>query len=147
MDKLFAAFGVNTKLLIAQVVNFGILLAALTYFLYKPLMRSLEARQKVVTQGVEDAQRASEKLASADTVSAERVEKAENTAEQIVTNARDIAQTERVRLLKEAEERARAFTADAEARAKESIAKMQRESEKDITRLAILAAEKAIRKQ
>ncbi|HFC10846.1 MAG TPA: hypothetical protein ENJ75_01485 [Candidatus Kaiserbacteria bacterium] len=147
MDKLFAAFGVNTKLLIAQVVNFGILLAALTYFLYKPLMRSLEARQKVVTQGVEDAQRASEKLASADTVSAERVEKAENTAEQIVTNARDIAQTERVRLLKEAEERAEALTADAEARAKESIAKMQRESEKDIARLAVLAAEKAIRKQ
>ena len=147
MNQLLDAFGINAKLLIAQVVNFSILLAALTYFLYKPLMRVLDERQKIVSKSVEDAERAEEKLASADTVAAERVSVAEEKAEHIVTQARDTAKTERTRLIKEAEERAAALSADAEARAKETAVKTLRESEKEIARLAILAAEKTLREQ
>ena len=52
---------------------------------------------------------------------------------------------EKARIVKEAETRAAAIDADAEARAKETAAKTIRESEKEIARLAILAAEKAMR--
>jgi len=147
MDKLFEAFGVNTKLLIAQVVNMSVLLVALTYFLYKPIMRSLDARQKVVAKGVDDAERAATKLASADEVSAKLVTKAESEAENIMISARDIAQTERNQIVSDAEERASAINADAEARAKETASKMLHESEKEIARLAVLAAEKTLRTQ
>ncbi len=145
MNQLFDAFGVNAKLLLSQVVNFVILLTALTYFLYKPLMRSLDARQKVVAKGVEDAERAAEKLASADAVATKRVTKAEEEGESIVLNAKEVAQTERVRLIREAEARAEALMVEADARAKENASKMLRESEKEIAKLAILAAEKTIR--
>ncbi|HEX8946927.1 MAG TPA: ATP synthase F0 subunit B [Candidatus Paceibacterota bacterium] len=145
MSHLLEAFGLNGKLLLAQVVNMGILLAALTYFLYKPLMRSLDARQKLMAQGVEDAQRAAEKLATADDAATKRVTDAESQAEGIVLSARETAQAERTRIVKEAEDRATALMTDAEMRAKENAAKTMRESEKEIARLAILAAEKTLR--
>jgi F-type H+-transporting ATPase subunit b len=146
MQALFAAFGLNGSLILAQAVNFGIVLIALTYFLYKPVLKVLSDRQKKVAQGVEDAERAAEKLAQADSVASQKVSTAETEAEGIVLSARETATTERARILKEAEERAAGVAADADARAHEASAKMLRESEKEIARLAVLAAEKILRK-
>lgn len=145
MDKLFEAFGVDWKLLAAQAVNFGVLLVALYLFLYKPVMKTLDERAKKIAQGVEDAERASEKLASADAEAGKVVAKADTEATEIVASARTAATEEKSRIVKEAEARATAIAADAEARATEAKASAIRESEKEIARLAMLAAEKAIR--
>ena len=145
MSALLNAFGINGSLLLAQAVNFGVLMVALTYFLYKPVMRTIDARQKKVAQGVEDAERAAEKLAGADTQAAAVVSSAETEAEGIVAGARETAGAEKARILKEAEARASAVAADADARAKETAAKVLRDSEKEVARLAILAAEKVLR--
>jgi len=144
MQQLFAAFGVNVSLLIAQAVNFAIVLIALWYFLYKPVLEMIEKRKEVVAKGVEDAALASEKLAQADGEAESRIAAADSEASGIVSSAREAANAEKARLLKEAEARAVAVTQDAEARAQEIAAKAKRESEKDIARLAILAAEKVL---
>jgi F-type H+-transporting ATPase subunit b len=144
MGQLFAAFGVSVSLILAQAVNFGILLIALWYFLYKPIMKVLAERQAKVAQGVIDADRATEKLASADTEAATVVKSAEVEADGIVKSARDTGKQERERIVKEADARAAAIAADADARAKETAAKSVRESEKEIARIAILAAEKVL---
>ncbi len=147
MQALFDAFGLNISLLIAQAVNFGLLMVVLTYFLYKPVMKTIAERQKKVAQGVVDAQLATEKLAAADDQAAERVILAETEAEGIVTGARETASAEKVRIVKEAEARATALAADADARAKETAAKSLRDSEKEVARLAVLAAEKVLTSQ
>jgi F-type H+-transporting ATPase subunit b len=136
MGQLFAAFGVSVSLILAQAVNFGILLIALWYFLYKPIMKVLAERQAKVAQGVIDADRATE--------TATVVKSAEVEADGIVKSARDTGKQERERIVKEADARAAAIGADAEARAKETAAKSVRESEKEIARIAILAAEKVL---
>jgi hypothetical protein len=66
MSELFATFGINGKLLVVQLVNFGILLAALTYLLYKPLMTLMEERAQFIGKGVKDAEAAQKKLAAAE---------------------------------------------------------------------------------
>jgi F-type H+-transporting ATPase subunit b len=147
MSQLFSAFGVDTNLLIAQAVNFGIVLVALWYFLYKPVLKVIKERQEVVAQGVRDAERAGEKLASADSEAQSRVQKADVEADSIVSLARESANMEKARLLRDAEARAVAVTNDAEARAAEAAAKAKRESEKDIARVALLAAEKILKER
>lgn len=144
MQELFSAFGVTWSLLIAQAVNFGIVLVALWYFLYTPVMLAISKRQALIAKSVEDARQAEELFARADDEAEDRVRAADTEAEKIVALARESANTEKSRLLKEAEARAVAVTKDAEARAAEAIAKARRESENDIARLAILAAEKVI---
>jgi F-type H+-transporting ATPase subunit b len=147
MQQLFAAFGVNVSLIIAQAVNFAIVLVALRYFLYKPVLAMLTKRQEIVAKGVEDAARASEKLAHADSEAESRVSAADTEADAIVSAARESAAAEKARLLKDAEARANAVTKDAEERATEAAAKAKRESEKDIARIAILAAEKILKEK
>lgn len=146
MHQLFAAFGIDWHLLIAQAVNFGIVLVALWYFLYKPVLAVLEKRQETVAKGVEDAAKAEALLAGAGAESAKRVAAADEEAEHIVSAAREAGNAEKARLLKEAEARAVAVTKDAEERAKEVAARAERESEREVARLAVLAAEKLLKK-
>jgi len=145
MEQLFDAFGIDWKLLIAQAVNFGVLLVALTYFLYKPVLKTLDERREKVAKGVLDAEEAARKLSEADSEVSTRLQAAEGEAEGIVAGARETAGAEKTRILKEAEARAADIAADADARAKESAARALRESEKEVARLAVLAAEKVMR--
>lgn len=147
MEQLFSAFGIDWRLLLAQAVNFAIVLLALRYFLYKPVMKTLEKRQTLVAQSVKDAESVSEKLAGADDEVAKRVAEADTQADEIVTQARDMAGKEKQRLLKEAEARAASVTKDAEARAKDIGMRAERESEKEIARVALLAAEKILKER
>ncbi len=145
MESLLDAFGIDVKLLLAQLVNFGVLFVALTWLLYKPVMKTLDERAAKIAQGVEDAETASEKAAQADENAAKVVKGAETEAEGIVSSARDLAGTEKSRIMKEAEARAAQVALDAEARAQETAAKALRDSEKEVARLAVLAAEKVLR--
>lgn len=145
MNQLLSAFGIDWRLLLTQAVNFGIVLLALWYFLYKPVMQMLERRREIVAQGVEDAERAAEKLAGADAVAAKRVTAAEAEAETIVKTAHAAASQDRSKMLTEAEERAAQIAKDADLRAAELAERVRRESEKDIARLAMLAAGKLMK--
>jgi F-type H+-transporting ATPase subunit b len=145
MGALLDAFGIQPQLLLAQAVNFAVLFGALSYLLYKPVLKTLEERRAVVAKGVEDAHAAEVALASAGEKVDHLVHSAETEAEGIVGRARTEAGVEKAKLVKDAEARAAAIAADAEARAQETAAKTLRESEKEIARLAVLAAEKAMR--
>lgn len=147
MDSLLDAFGIKGELLIAQLVNFGILIVALYFLLYKPVLKVLEERQALVAKGVEDAEKAKQMREGADAAAAEVVAKADAEAGELLMSAREAAGAERARLVKDAEARAAAIAADAEARAKEASAKALRESEKEIARLATLAAAKVLKEK
>ena len=146
MSDLFAAFGVNWSLLFAQAINFSIVLIALWYFLYKPVMTVLEKRRALVAKGVEEAEQAHALFERADTEAAGRIHAADEKADRIVAAARETGSHEKARILTEAEARAASIEKDAKARAQDELERTRRESEKDIARLAILAAEKVMKK-
>lgn len=145
MEKLLEAFAIDPRLLLAQAVNFGVLLVVLWYFLYRPVIKVLDERKQKVAQGVLDAEQAAAKLLSAEHEAGETMKGAEKEADNIVSSARDTAVAEKARILKEAEARASAIERDAEARSKEDALRTLKESEREIARLAILAAEKTLR--
>ena len=147
MQQLLSAFGIDWRLLVAQAVNFALVLLALWYFLYKPVLAMMARRQELIAKGVAAAEEAREKLAHADTDVTKRLQAADIEADAIVVRARESAQSEKARLLKEAETRAAAVTADAEAQAMEIASQARRESERDIARLSILAAEKILKEK
>ena len=146
MQQLLTAFGIDWHLLAAQAVNFAIVLVALWYFLYKPVLAMMARRQELVAKGVADAVQAGELLAGADSEATKRVVEAEHEAGRVVSAAHESATLEKSRLLKEAEARATAVALDAQARANEVVTRARRESERDIARLSVLAAEKILKK-
>ena len=60
IDKL----GIDLKLLIAQIVNFVILLVILTKLIYKPLLKLLDDRKKMIAKTVDDSKRIEDRLAA-----------------------------------------------------------------------------------
>jgi len=144
MAELFHAFGVEWKLLLAQAVNFAVVLGALWYFLYRPLARVLEKRRGVIAQGVADAAQAKETLDGAASEASETIAAAQTEADRVLAGARTTAGTERAKLLKEAEVRAALLEEDARLKALETKAQALKESEKEIARLAVLAAGKVL---
>ncbi|MEY4747335.1 MAG: hypothetical protein RLZZ416_384 [Candidatus Parcubacteria bacterium] len=147
MSDLLAVFGVNWKLLVVQAINFGVLLSILTYLLYKPLLRIIDERQRVIGDGVRTAQAAEQKLADAKRQSEAIVGDAARDAEGIIAQARSGAETKANEIVRAAEARAQAALKDAAERAEETHRQALIESERGIARAAMLAAEKILREK
>jgi F-type H+-transporting ATPase subunit b len=147
MEGLVTAFGLDWRLLIIQAVNFTVLLTGLTYFLYTPVMQMIAKRREMVAEGVRSAQEADRVLADSKKQGEGIVGEAAREAEGLVAAARARADERGQELVREAERKAHAVIADANARAEEATRLALMESEKEITRAAVLAAEKILRKE
>lgn len=147
MSELFAAFGVDWKLLLIQAVNFGLLLSVLTYFLYKPVLRIIDERQRKIAEGVKTAEEAQRKLEDAKVEGEGIVGTAAREAEVLVASARARADERGTEIVKGAEARAAGVLKDASDRAEEAKRQALKESEREIARVAMLAAEKILKEK
>lgn len=74
-------FGVDWKLMLAQLVNFAIVIFVLWKFAIKPLMQTMEKRNNEIEQGLSDAKASAERLDEVEAEVKERLQ--ENRAEAI----------------------------------------------------------------
>lgn len=147
MSELFSAFGIDWKLLLLQAVNFGILLAALTYFLYRPILRIIDERREKVAEGVRKAEAADRRLEEAKAEGEQMIGAAAREAEQLAATARARATEKGSEIVSAAEARAEAVVREARASAEEAQRQALLASQKEITRAAMLAAEKILRSE
>jgi F-type H+-transporting ATPase subunit b len=98
--------GINPGLLIAQIVNFGILFFILARFAFPVLMKTLDQRAATIREGVENAERAKAELAQAQQRSDGIIQAAQQRSQQIIADA--AVAGERVRAQYEVEAKARA---------------------------------------
>lgn len=147
MDQLLAVFGVNWKLLLAQGINFALLLIILSYFLYKPILKIIDERREKIAEAVKTAEAAERRLSDAKTESDGLVGAASREAEALVASARTRANEHGLEIVRAAESRADSILADAGARAEEAKRQALLQSEKEIARAAMLAAEKILQKK
>ena len=66
VTRLAETFGVQTELLIAQIVNFCLVTYLLYRFAVKPTLKTIEARQKKIEEGLRFAEEMKAKQASAE---------------------------------------------------------------------------------
>ena len=145
MGDLIQAFGIDWKLLIAQSVNFVILLVLLSYFVYGPVIRLLKDRADKIANGLKDAEAAATQLAQTATEKGVILSEAEHEATKIVARAEEKGKEERAAILKNAETRAEAVLKDAQLETAEAQRKALKNSEAEVARVAVLAAEKILR--
>jgi F-type H+-transporting ATPase subunit b len=108
-----APLGINLGLLFVQVVNFLIILLILWALLYKPLLNMLKQRSERIGEGLNNARRADEALAS--------------------------AEADRQKILDEARAEAQRITAEARTRADEAAAKIKADAQAEAKRIGELA--------
>lgn len=139
-------FGVNLVLLIAQAVNFLILLFILRKFLYGPITKVLEERKKRIAQGLSQAEKAEKVLADTQETRIKELRKTKQEAEVILNEAsktaQEIAEDTRKKLEKELEQQRKEFTKELEQKKQQ----MRDELKKEVITLTIFSLEKIIGK-
>ncbi len=145
MNELISTFGLDWRLLIIQMVNFGILLFVLKRFLYGPIMSMLDERKRVIEQGVKDAEEAARKNTEAEAEGKIIIADATREGDSIIAKSQVRAEEKGAGILSAAEEKAVLLARDAEMRAQETKEKAMRESREEIAKAAILVAEKILR--
>jgi F-type H+-transporting ATPase subunit b len=95
--KIFSAFGLDIKILIAQLINFGILLFILWKFAYKPMFKMLDDRKKKIETGLENAALAETRLKEIGEEEKKVLHEAKKEAAKILDDARILAEESRKR--------------------------------------------------
>lgn len=144
MGQAIDALGINLPQLIAQVVNFSLLLVLLRLTLYKPILKMLDERKQKISDGLNAAEIARAEAAASQANIQGQLEIAQRQGQEIVGNAQTIA----TRIQADAREQAQR---DAEAQRVRAVADIQLERDRAIAQLrgefadiTVSAAEKVI---
>ncbi|MCH8049994.1 F0F1 ATP synthase subunit B [Patescibacteria group bacterium] len=146
MGDIINTFGVDWRLLVIQAINFGLLLLILWHFLYKPVTQMLEKRRLTIEKGVKDAEKVEVKLASMKEYEDKIIDKATQKASQLVEEGKQRATIQEAELMQQAEARSSHVLKEAHQKAEEAKRKALEDSQGEIARLAILGAEKILKK-
>lgn len=84
-------FGIDGKILLAQAINFLVVAFILWRFAFKPVMATLDERQKKIAEGLQFAEEAKTQLAETEKRQAEVLREANSKAQEILHEARENA--------------------------------------------------------
>lgn len=147
MDQIIHAFGIDWRLIAIQVFNFTVLLVVLRYFLYTPLLNLIENRKRAIEKGLADAAEAERHLKNAEKEKSAIVKDAHAEASQVALRAKVQAEEKSAALLRDAEEKSQRVLEDAKKAGAELQNRLYKESEAEIARTALLAAEKILKER
>lgn len=147
MEEILKTFSIDWRLIGIQIFNFGLLLAVLTYFLYKPVLRIIEERRMKIEQGIKDADEAKARLATAEEERALLVKKAHTEASEVAARAKEYADEKSAALVKDAEAKSARIIEDAKSEGALLKERIEKESQADIAKTALLAAEKILKER
>ncbi|MEK7479636.1 MAG: F0F1 ATP synthase subunit B [Patescibacteria group bacterium] len=147
MEQLLQSFGIDGRILLWQVINFGVLFGILWYLLYKPIKKVMREREDKVRESLERADKLEAK--SKELEEEFRGKMATQRKEIEEMHKRALAEQKRLRdeLKEKAEEEATRILAEAKEAAKKERTEIMKETEEDIKRLAVLLAEKILEKE
>jgi F-type H+-transporting ATPase subunit b len=140
------ALGLNVPALIAQLINFSILLLVFSLFLYKPLMKMLDERKRRIQEGLDASEEAKTRLAETEKEVAKELDKARQQGQTMVTEAQQAA----ARIQDEAHQVARAEADKLLERARSEI-QLERDAaiaqiRSQFADLTVTAAERVIKR-
>jgi len=125
--------GINTWAFVSQLVSFLIVFYALWRWLLPILLKTLDNRQNIIREGVENADRAKRALAEADERASQIVTEARRQGQEVIERAQKVAEQEAARIRAEAHEQA-------EQIAQQNIARIHQEANRarnDLSRLVV----------
>lgn len=144
MDELIKTFHIEVNLLIAQMVNFAIVLFVLYRFAYKPVLRALNSRTKMIEKGLLNADAAGKKLTEITEKEKEVLANAKKEAQELIKSAEEQAKANAVSIVLEARNQNEKLIISAKKQIEQEKDKMMLEVKGEIANLVIAATEKII---
>lgn len=144
MDELVKTFHIDWKLMIAQIVNFVIVLSVLWYFALKPLQKIMIKRSEDIAKSLEDAKEIEKKLVATDEDRAKVLIKARQEAQEIVKQANEIGDKKRQEMLNTTKQETNEIVAQAKRQIEAAKEKLKKQLRQETAELVIQATQKVI---
>ena len=140
------ALGINLPSLLAQLINFGLLLVVLYLLAYKPLLRVLDERKRRIQEGLEASEAAKQRLAQTEQEMARELDKGRQEGQALIGQAQQMS----ARIQEEGRQQARTEAEKLLERARSEI-QLERDSaiaelRREFADLTIIAAERVIKR-
>jgi F-type H+-transporting ATPase subunit b len=143
---LASEFGINGLAFLSQLVSFGIVFYILWRWGFPAIVKTLEKRQAVIREGVENAEKARRDLAEATAHAEQVMQEARVQAQETIALATKAAEREANRIQEEAHARAAQIEQQQVARIQQEAARARAELSRLVVNLSISAAGKVISK-
>lgn len=140
MEKL----GVNLPWLLAQLINYLLILFILRQFAYKPIMNMLATRKQKIAEALENAERVKAEAAAQQKEFERKLDEARREAQSAAASAQQAAEKERQRILAEAQEDAQKIRESARGELDYERKQMVSELRQQVIDLSLLGAQRVI---
>ena len=143
---LLGGFGINFWAFISQLVSFGVIFLILWRWGFPVIIKTLNQRQAVIQEGIENAERAKRDLTEATARAEQVLLEARRQAQETIANAEKAAEAEAIRIQEIARANAEEIGKREVARIQQEAARARAELNRLVVNLSIEAASKVISK-
>ena len=142
MEELIKTFHIDWKLLIAQMVNFTIVMAVLYYFGLNPLMKLMAKRSKKIEDGIKNAEIIEENLKKSEKQKQQAINQGRKKAQEIIIEAEKKTDQIRQEKIDKTKKEAEKIVTEAKMEIASERKKMIKEVKTELGELVLLASSK-----
>jgi len=146
MDELIKTFHIDWKLLIAQIVNFGIVLFVLYRFAIKPLSKTMDQRTKDIEDSLEGAKKIETDLVKLEEDKEKAMLKAKKEAQEIIEQARLQGEVQGKNMVEDAKKEVQTVIAVAKEQIAQEKQTMIKDIKSEVSNLVVKATAKVLEK-
>ncbi len=139
-------FGLNGKLFLAQLINFTVVIFVVAKWVYKPLLKAIDARAGTIQKGLKDAEEAKRERQAAVADARNAHDQAQVEARALIEVARGEAIAERAKLMAETQVELEHQLNEARARLQEEKLVMTAAFKQEMVELVLAATTKVVAK-
>ena len=147
MDSLIETFHIDIKLLIAQIINFAIVISVLYFFALKPLMKTMDERGKKIEKSLSDAEKIDAKLEKTDLEYKKVIINAKKDANGIIEKAQEQAESKKAQMIIRAKEEIGQIINAEKAKIQQEKAVVLKEIKSEVANLVVASVEKILDKK
>ena len=144
MESILETFHVDVRLLIAQMINFAIVISVLYFFALKPILKIMEEREGKIEKSIDDAKKIEEKLAKTDADYKDAVSNAKKEASKVVEKAALQAEEKRKEMIAKAKEDIGVIINEEKAKIQSEKAEVLKELKKEVAKMVSSSLEKVL---
>jgi F-type H+-transporting ATPase subunit b len=144
MESFISTFHIDWKIIIAQAINFAIVLAVLYFLALKPLKKLMKDREDRIAGGLEDAKRNAQTLEKTQKEYAEVVAQAKAEAHELFQEGKKDAEAKKHEMMEQAKADVDLMIANGKKVLEGEKVKMIDEAKKEIVSLVVKATEKLL---
>jgi len=144
--EILSSLGIDPAVMLAQAINFFVLLAILSFLVYRPILKLLDKRKERISKAEEHAQLVEDKLARAEELVQKELKNAQQKASEIIAASKESATAQGTELIENAKNKVSKIVEEGRTVIAKERNDAAQQIQNEVSRIVILATEKLLQR-